>query len=220
MFKINKYDPSIDSLEELEKYCADAYLKNKEFFGTDQEILIDFIYDRKEMDKILNFSTPDWLVGCTMGGVVHIFSPQVFDKVSNHQILDFPMVLAHEITHLYTKKIINSKKGCPKWLFEGIAGIPSNQYKKYLGKKGTIRDFNELTYIKDWNKSPRYPQAYLFTSFLISKFGKEKILSLLKSSGTGGEPSEFKSLFKEQLGDDFDEVSKEWLASQDVLFRS
>lgn len=207
--KIAKYDPERDSLEELEKAASLPYLANKDFFGTNQEIIINFLYSRKEMDEVLGFSTPDWLVGSTPKDAVNIFSPSVFDKVSSHPVTNFPRILTHEIAHVYINRTLDNKGGCPKWFREGLCGYVAEQYKRCIGKKIVISQFSDLTYTKDWDLHPNYDQAFSFTQYLVDKYKREKILSLLKATKNIN-PSDFPQTFKEQLGDGFYEVADQW----------
>lgn len=172
------FDPKIDSEVELEKIVDRAYQKNKNFFGENvPQIKIDFLYQRSHLDKICGYKTRDWEVGYTKDNQISIFSPMVFDKVSNHPKSDFEYTLTHEIAHVFTNKIL--RFAYPKWFCEGLAGYVAEQYK--IRPVGKIDNFSDLHDKVGWNKFHHYPQAFSFTKYLIENLGKERILEFLKN---------------------------------------
>jgi len=215
MYKITKYDKEIDDLVDLKKLADKAYKKNEVFFGTNiKSFEIKFFYTRKSFNESLNQNnTPDWKVGVDKNRQVLIFSPNVFESVSSHSKSEFEGVLAHEITHIFKDdlfKFIN-----PIWLSEGISGYISGQYKKVTDYQFT--DFKNLHSRKGWNKNPNYTQSYLFTSFLIGEFGKEKMIKLFRSLGREGIYLDFLANFKEIFEKSFNEVVEGWKKLQPVL---
>ena len=109
------FNPKIDSKNDLEKVVFDSYWKNQNFFGENKvNIEIKFIYEGSRMDEICGYKTENWQVGYANKNKIFIFSPTVFDKVSNHPRSDFEYVLTHEIAHLFTNEIF--KFFYPKWL--------------------------------------------------------------------------------------------------------
>jgi len=208
--KIN-YDSKIDSKTNLKNAVFESYQKNKKFFEKDSEkIIIDFIYKRSQMDEICNCKTADWIAGYANKNHIYIFSPVVFDKVSNHPQSDFGYILTHEIAHIFTHDVLGFYY--PKWLHEGIAGYVAEQYKIRHIKK--INKFSELHDKNDWKKFPNYSQAFSFTKYLIDKFGEKKILSFLKNLrkkyGCCGSYEEFVNYFNKFLKSDFLKLDLNW----------
>lgn len=94
---------------------------------------------------------------------------------------------------------------------EGVAGYVAKQYEKYNLKKIKISKFAEITDSKDWNKKSNYPQAFLFTKYLIGKYGKNNVLGLLRLSSQEQSPLDFPKVFKEVTNNDFNEAADDWL---------
>lgn len=213
MIIIKKYNHKIDSLIKLTASVKTACRINKNFFGEDIiDIVVNFLYSRDEMDEVMGRKTQDWLVGDTYGIHINIFSPAIFNKVSSRPPTDFMPILIHETAHVFTNSLYGYRKNpCPVWLREGIAGYVAKQYKKYNFKKMRKLEFNKITSSKDWNVKPNYPQAFLFTKYLIDKYGKEVISDLLKFSCKEQDLSNFPKIFKKITKDNFEQVSNNWL---------
>jgi len=176
------FDSKIDSQADLEKVVLVAYQKSKNFFGKNVPgIKISFLYQRSQIDKIRGYKTQDWEVAYAYGkeNQIFIFSPIVFDKVSNHPKSDFEYILTHEIAHLFSNKILGFSY--PKWFCEGLAGYVAEQYK--IRPVGEIDNFSDLHDKVSWDKFNNYPQAFSFTEYLIENLGKERILKFLEDLG-------------------------------------
>lgn len=205
------FDPQIDNKNDLESIVFDCYQKNQDFFNKkDIKIEITFLYQRKDMDEICGYETPAWHVGYTNKNKIFIFSPSIFQNVSDHPQSDFPYVLAHEIAHIFTNEIL--KFFYPKWLHEGLAGYVAEQYK--IRPVGKINKFFDLHDKNGWNKFNNYPQAFSFTKYLIDKFGKDKMIEFLKNLRLNLKDNhsynEFVKLFNSFLKSDFDKEVSTW----------
>ena len=205
------FDSKIDSKVELEKIVNRAYQKNKNFFGRDlTEIKINFLYQRSQMDEICKYKTEDWQVGLAGNKNIYIFSPSVFEKVSNHPNSDFFYTLTHEIAHLFSNEILGF--AYPKWLNEGLAGYVAEQYKIHQVKK--IDGFSNLHNKQDWKKFANYPQAFAFTKYLLDKFGKEKMLEFLgdlhKNFGCCPSFKNFTEFFEKFFNFNFEKLVFSW----------
>lgn len=206
------FDPKIDQKQKLDKLISASYLKNKKFFGQDiPNVKISFLYSRPQMDKICNQKTADWLVGYTKNKKIFIFSPSVFDQVSDHPRSDFPYVLTHELSHIFSNELLDFYY--PIWLHEGLAGYIAGQYK--IRKVKNTDQFSKLHDIKNWNRHPNYPQSFNFTKHFIDMFGKEKIIQFLKQLpkivGKHHYPIEFEKFFKQFFKTKFNNVVQDWL---------
>lgn len=209
------FDPQIDNKSALEKEIEKAYQKNKDFFQKEVlNIELIFLYQRSDLNKICKRETKDWEVGHTFLekniNKIAIFSPNVFDKISDHLSSDFPYVLSHEIAHVFIRE--NLGFYYPKWLNEGLAGYVAGQYK--IRPVKTIDDFNWLHDSENWNKINNYPQAFSFTKYLFDIFGKEKMLkflsSLYKTIGKHHFPNDFIHYFDEYFGIEFEKIVSDW----------
>ena len=147
-------------------------------------------------------------MGCAKTGndnEISIFEEDVFEKVSPHPKEDFPKVLAHEITHIYTKSKFNLT--FPMWLNEGIAYVIADQDKK----TGEKKDIRQVHTFEEWNKNPAYGASGKFVRYLIEKFGKEKLVELLKEIKENEKKETFKTKFEQTFGEDFDSLAGSWL---------
>ncbi len=208
------FNPKIDSNLEINERVLTAYEKNKLFFGFEltKKYNVHIIYKREEMDKVLGgIKSESWLVGTTTReGEIYIFSPSVFEKISCHPATNFDSILTHELAHIFTNEIIKTHR--PAWLNEGLAGYIAGQCKKKQLKE--IFNFEKLHSRKDWNTTPNYAQACQFTTFIIDKFGKNKLLQFLKEipENKGDRKSfyMFSNFFKNFFNIDFNEIVYEW----------
>ncbi len=192
----------------MEEELIEKASKQVSSFFNDEvpEFKISFLKTREEMDKIWKRPTPAWVVAKTGNdNDISIFEEDVFERVSHHPKEDFPKVLAHEITHIYTKSKFNLT--FPMWLNEGIAYVVADQDKK-TGEKKDIRQAHTF---EEWNKNPVYGASGKFVRYLIEKFGKEKLIDLLKEIKENEKKETFKAKFKQTFGEDFDSLVGSWL---------
>jgi len=210
-----EFNPRIDSKAKLEKLVFTAYQANRKFFGKDSsKIKITFLYQRAQMDKICKRKTQNWEVGHAFSqqniNHIAIFSPTVFDKVSNHPKSDFFYTLVHEIAHIFTHDLLGFYY--PKWLHEGLAGYIAQQYR--IRPVKYIYNFSKLHDSKNWNQYHHYPQAFSFTKYLIDKLGKKKMLQFLKNLpktlGRHHYPKDFTQFFNEFFNADFNQLVSNW----------
>lgn len=212
MFKIIKFDKKVDSLKKLNQLVLKSYSANKKFFGKDIEKLkIAFMYSRAEMNKFCGRETPQWHVGtANYSGTIAIFSPSVFEKVSNHQRSDFLPVLTHEIAHAFIHE--NYKFKIPAWLAEGVPGYVAEQYKTRRMYKKNIQKFEKIHTKEDWRSTPNYPQAYSFTKYLIDRFGKRDFLKFFSVLDENESFNEFTNKTGENLKVSFSDLKDGWLS--------
>ncbi len=155
---------------------------------------INLIQTRKEFDLISGRKTEKWGVGSVYERTVFIFAPEVFDKVSNHKKTDFWNTLKHEMVHIYYQSITNNYM--PVWLNEGLACYLAKQIKKPLQLKRAV---NVIAYFKKFDKDI-YHLGYNFVKLLIKRFGKEKILKLIKTINFKTTRQNFNKNFKKIYG--------------------
>lgn len=210
-FIFKETDPFKDSVL---KEIGHSLEKIKEFFNSPPfPIMVHFAYSRKEFNKFVGQKTPSWMVGyanCSKNEI-YFLSPLVFEKESSHKKKDFPRVLTHELVHLFTHQIYPFYE--PHWLREGLAYFIAQQGKLDFKQRARllINNDNFLSRIdttKNWQRSlykGAYELSFLWTSFLIKKFGKEKILELLKKIDSSYRRARF-NIF-------FDQIYQQSLAS-------
>ena len=209
MIQIKKYDKNFDSLQELKKIVDQCYLVNKKFFKKDVGgIKIDFFYSRSEMDKKLERKTPDWWVGSAKNKNIFIFSPTVYDQVSSHPKSDFKPTLTHEIGHAFVNELFGFVY--PKWLSEGLPGYIAKQYKKFSNDIKIV-SFSKLHDREGWNKYHHYPQAFLFTKYLVDKYGEKTVLLFMSKLGRNDSFKETSKKFEEVFKKNLKQVKENWI---------
>ncbi|MEW6408201.1 MAG: hypothetical protein AB1465_05955 [Patescibacteria group bacterium] len=152
---------------------------------------IEFIIaeNRNEYEKILGRKTAEWEVGNSNSNKksILLLDPEQWTKeAQTHKPEELPFIIKHELTHIYTDALSNSKV-LPIWLIEGLAGTLSGQYKTAKMKIKYFEDnfCSKLDTPYNWNQrsnSGAYSIAYLFTHYLFDKYGFEKIKLLIRSS--------------------------------------
>lgn len=208
MYKISKYDSSLDSKKDLEKISANAYKQASDFFKKEVNLEIIFLYSRKELDDYVGKQTKEWNVGLSRDNKVIIFSPSVFGKISDHPQSDFYPVLVHEMAHVYTREIYGFI--FPRWLVEGLSGHIAGQYKiRPVRKVLKLKSIHEYD---GWWKNTKYAyaEAYSFTNYLIMESGKDKFINLLEKLGTEDNYDEFSSKFSRVYRKSVEEYFKNW----------
>lgn len=183
-------------LKEIEDFKKETIKEFDEFFEMkiNPNFKIFLLEKREEMDVLCERKTEDWLFGLTIitKGSIVIFHPEKVESETSHKKETFYFTLKHEIAHIYFFR--NACKSTPKWLNEGLA--------YYLAKqKYNDKPLNEI--VKSINFFFKFNSNYYFhaaklVTLLIEKYGKEKILLLIKSWYMSEE--DFAKNFKEIYG--------------------
>lgn len=150
---------------------------------------IFFLNSRKDIDKFWGRKTESWFSGWAKNGAIYILNPKVYPKESNHKIEHFWQTIKHEYCHLYFNQVTGINY--PKWLNEGLACYLNGQVKKTLTLSEAMKVFDYF------QKSDRdiYKVGYFWVKILIEKFGRRKLLILLKHLKPGLTKCQFKSIF-------------------------
>ena len=155
------------------------------------------------MDLMWGKKTEKWFVGASKYGSIYIFHPDVFATESSHKKDKFWQTLKHEYCHIYYAQI--TKSHYPVWLNEGLASYVSG--KKLVLKDGDKEKLPDVvSYFSDAN-SGAYMIGQFWVEFLIKKFGKKKLISLIKSFDSGIEEKRFAKKFEEVYGFKYDRSS-------------
>lgn len=159
-------------------------------------ILVD---DRKTINLLYGKTTEDWLVAWVpFGKDIYLLNPNNYEKESSHKYSDetFFARIKHELVHCYVNVITNALHKKPIWLLEGITVYLSGQ-NKFKTKPKKLKEF-----LKFYNKcgSDVYYESGFAVEFLVEKYGKTKILQLIKEMKNAKSEKEFKKLFKKIYG--------------------
>lgn len=200
-FKIKYFeDDFIDlnyqkALDELNVFFGFGWIHN-----TPKIFIID---NRKQFDQILGYKTESWLVGYASNRLVYLLNRKNFKTESNHKYSDkkYIALLKHELCHLFFNKI-SKETHKPKWLNEGISLFLSGQNKLKKNIPIEFKNFFKF-YGKDTdNKDNVYQESGFVVETLINKFGKEKILELIKSCSIANTEEKFEKSFNKIYGFD------------------
>ncbi len=204
-----RYDSEIDDFEELKSRIFEAIKINVDFYWDfeDFKINFNFVYSRKDMDKLYWKETADWLVwnwGWESGPIT-IFSEKVFDQESCHPKSDFFPVLVHELSHKFSRREFWKIRG--RFLSEWICWLVA---KQYLTRKPNWRSRFEELYYNTWDQDPNYDQAYFFIKYLFEEFWKEKLIELYANNSESNTFEDFKLIFKNVYNIWFEDIEAKW----------
>lgn len=165
-------------------------------------------------------SSPLWLVGTFLNNDpprIILLHPEIVAKEGVHKYGDMEGVFIHELVHAIFRKIYPFSQ--PRWLNEGIAiylagQLPKAKYDlEFFLQKGNFPLC--LSTKIQWNKYRKfgaYGISGKFVEFLIKKFGREKLVILVKTRiPTKYTESYFLEHFQETYKKSVTTVGKEFL---------
>ncbi len=151
------------------------------------------IPDRKTYDSFRNKKTEDWEVGLSTGRHIFLLSPDNYEQESSHKYSDeeYYSLLKHELTHAFSHIITRNSN--PIWFTEGVAIFLSGQNKT----KTPLKEFSTfLNYFQNGGKGV-YRESGFAVELLYNKYGKKKLLEILKFMNTYPNEEQFKIKFEE-----------------------
>lgn len=153
--------------------------------------------DRETINALKGHKTEDWVVGWADRNEVYLLDGKNFNKESSHQYSDeeFFVSIKHELAHCFSY-VLSDFSRIPIWLLEGIAMYVSGEYKRQTKPK---RFKNFIDYF-DKSGGGVYSESGFAVMFLVEKYGKKKLLSLLKSLKKVKSKADFAKLFKSIYG--------------------
>ncbi len=212
------YDPP---LENTAMHLSKTYPKIKaeleNMFGWKIEI-IPVITITQQNDLFRNMSNNDLITAFAVPGKNFI---AIDSSKANRKPFDLEATFKHELVHLILHQNIPS---IPRWLDEGVSqwassGIADiiNPYNENVLKQAALS--NNLIPLKDLSlyfpDHPRglvlaYEQSKSFIEFIESKYGKEKIVSILNSLKNN---RSIDQAIHEELSTDFESLEQKWRKS-------
>lgn len=154
---------------------------------------IILLKNRKEIDKFFGRETENWLVAFASQGKIFILNRKNYTKESSHTYSDeeYYRLLKHELGHLFFGHLSRGKTK-PAWLNEGAQLFIAGQLKT----KKPIKTFsNFIEHYEKWGESV-YKESGFAVELLVKKFGKEKLIDLVKGLRDINSEIEFNKLFK------------------------
>ena len=184
--------------------CSYAYDRNKRFFGKDCKFFqIKVINSENKFKTLLGKIYQPWIKGEQFRGKLIVMrGPKLYKKcytkfggTSEYQIL-----LTHEINHIFANQL-NLFKG-PFWFVEGLAmyvagQIPGKTYKKKINyTKGRVRYLMFYRFIIKKLADDMYIPHYYSIKYLITKYGKIRLMKLISSYSKNMKKKTFENNFK------------------------
>jgi len=154
---------------------------------------------RQEIDSLLHYKTPRWLVGWVSGNNVFVLNYKTFTQESDNKYSDdyYIALIKHELVHIFISKFSNNHN--PQWLNEGAALYFSGQTKqrKKINRFNNFLEFYNSTQIE---KNHVYEESGFAIEVLYNKFGKEKLIELLQIRSVCHSEKSFDLGFKKIYG--------------------
>lgn len=179
------------SMKDLGKFYGINWIRNK------PKIML--VKNRREIDLLKSNKTEPWLVAWADSNarIVFILDPKNFEKQSSHRYSHehYAELIKHEISHLFYNILSSYKRG-PVWLSEGTALYTAGQNKTKIRPK---RFENFLTF---YNKGGQgvYAEPGFAIELMVQKFGKYKLLELIKSLTNVNNEKKFNQIFYKIYG--------------------
>lgn len=181
------------SIKELEKFF-EIKLKKTPF--------IYLVKDRNTINQLLEKKTPIWMIGWNDSKNIYILDKKYYEKESCHKYSPkaYSYLIKHELSHVFTQTYSNifEKSIKPDWLWEGLALYLSGQ-NRTKNKPKQFKNF--LKYYSQNIKNPGvYKESGFVVGLLINKYGKNKLLKLIKSLKKINSNKKFDKKFEEIYG--------------------
>jgi len=141
---------------------------------------IFIVENRKDIDELEKFKTGLWQVGWVSGWDVFILDKSKVGKESERAYSkeEYEALLKHELSHLFFGIMSGTigMKPFPVWFCEGVAIYTADiQFKK------PVKEFKSFLKFYEEHGHEVYEEAGFFIEILVKKFGKVKLLELIKS---------------------------------------
>jgi hypothetical protein len=191
MLQINyKKDKLVEKLYNESMQELDKFFKINWTINTPVLIIVP---DRRKFDEIYNKKTENWLVGWNTGKFIFILDRKNFEKESCHKYSkeNYKKLIKHELCHSFCDAL-SYRKFYPMWFSEGVAIYLSGQIKEKMRPK-KFKDF-----LRFYNKIEKemYNESGFVVELLIKKFGREKIINLIKALNNVNSEKDFEKEFK------------------------
>ncbi len=196
-------DPDINLTNDLDITKIIKDLENFfEIKAPNYEIFL--AHSREEFNKLTNRqSSETWMAGWANESKIVAISPDKLEELTLglHKKDSHPNRIKHELAHLFYNKLANGGTK-PAWLNEGLAyyldghgGMPP---KAKEDRYAAIKYFNNFD-------GHVYTPGSFMVKTLLDKFGKEKLLKLIKSIQPNLTEEIFQNLFQKIYGFSFTE---------------
>ena len=163
-----------------------------------------FIIDsRKEIDVIKGTETSNQSVGWSKNRNIYLLDYKKIESESSYKLTpeQYVALVKHELNHSFFN-IASGNAMAPLWLNEGLSIYLSGQTK--LGQWERPIELRGFIDSEGENKKYAYAEGGFVVELLVNKFGKEKLIQLVKQLKTIKDGQEFKRAFAEIYGVELD----------------
>ncbi len=190
----------------IKEIYEDGIRSLSDFFGFTVKPVLIFVKDRATINELKGEITKDWVVGWTKGNIIFMLDKDNYEKESSHKFDPsyYGATIKHEMVHVFYRKL--SRNFMPLWLAEGIAIYLSGQ----INMKEQVGKFENFLDIERYDQGNIYRESGFVVKLLVEKFGKDKLIELIKFTSIMKSKAEFLEKFKEIYGH---ELSYEWVNS-------
>lgn len=179
-----------EGMRELNKFWGINWVENT------PDVYI--IGSRAEIDLIKGSNTSDQLVGWSKNRNIFVMEYQKVETESSYTLNpdQYKALIKHELNHLFYSIVSGGASG-PLWLREGLSiylsgQISLGQWSKPTKFVGFIDSDSNIE-----NKKYAYGEGGFVVEILVLKFGKEKIIQLVKQLKMINSLDDFKKIFIE-----------------------
>lgn len=166
------------------------------FFGIeapDYEIVL--ATSREEFNKLTNVQHSEpWMAGWSNGYKIVVIHPDKLEELTEgaHHSDSHPKRIKHELAHLFYAKLTHGEIK-PAWLNEGLAFYLDG--RGGAKPKGVEDVYTAVRYFTNGD-GQLYSSGSYIVKKLIEKYGKDKLLTLIRSIRAGLTESLFQELFQ------------------------
>ena len=194
------YDICVNDSEDLDDFLDKSIKEFCPFFKITwsyNKPNIFLVRSREVIDKILRKKTPDWWVGWSDGRNIFLLDKKDFENESNHRYSDndWVLLMRHELVHCFCNVVFPFFQK-PSWLREGIAIFLSGQ----TNAKSKPKKFENFLEYYDQSGNALYRESGFAIECLIKKYGKDKMLTLIKRSQKARSKERFNKIFEKIYG--------------------
>ena len=184
----------------LEKIYADSMKDLNDFYEINwvhHLPTITIVDNHETINALKGEKTENWVVGWTNGSQIYVLNKDNFEKESNHKYNpnEYSALIKHELSHSFYN-ILSSYSHFPFWLGEGVAIYTSGQNNF----KNKLEKFSEFLDFYDQGGKGVYSESGFFIQALVEKFGKQKLLNIIKQVKNLKTREEFDKFFAKEYG--------------------
>jgi len=177
-----------------------AYKNLKKFYEFKEDININvFVINNRDCINALRMKkTPKWVIGFSNPKIntIFILDRKKFSKESEHKYskAKYERLITHEMSHIFFYRLMNDLKS-PAWFSEGVA-LYTDGNTKVMERPKKFENF--LKFYKPG--SGMFKESGFVIELLIKRFGKKKLLGMIKKTKGVKNKKQFEKLFKKIYG--------------------